>query len=409
MEENFALENDMSINRYNSFNYYDIYDRMKNRTNIVYSMQSFLEEPNDKFNSDDPDNQPTEEGKENTEEENNANDDNEIEEEKEVPVWIRQELNTQFIIFLTIINTIFIIFLMANWLYFEFLKYEKEEDEEGEKKDEEIEDDNDDMNIGEGKNKEEESFSILGIFKKFYSSDIQILMWNLLLGVIAIISVDFHFLFSIQLFTLFFLIKSMYTLIYSVQIRYDQFCSIGFMIVLGSLLFSMIKYKWFTDSETCKTYSECFFDMLNSGVRGGSGMGFGIKKIDQPGYYSEFILEMLIFILVMLVLMNMITGIIVDSFQKLREKKNEENELKENTCYICSLHREKFEKRGIKFENHTEQEHNVINYFNYIYKVEKTDESDLNSLDYQVMQSIKNKRTDFFPINTCLSLSSNKK
>ena len=409
MEENFALENDFNINRYNSFNYYDIYDRMKNRTNIVYSMQSFLEEPNDKFNSDDPDNQQTEEGKENTEEENNANDDNEIEEEKEVPVWIRQELNTQFIIFLTIINTIFIIFLMANWLYFEFLKYEKEEDEEGEKKDEEIEDDNDDMNIGEGKNKEEESFSILGIFKKFYSSDIQILMWNLLLGVIAIISVDFHFLFSIQLFTLFFLIKSMYTLIYSVQIRYDQFCSIGFMIVLGSLLFSMIKYKWFTDSETCKTYSECFFDMLNSGVRGGSGMGFGIKKIDQPGYYSEFILEMLIFILVMLVLMNMITGIIVDSFQKLREKKNEENELKENTCYICSLHREKFEKRGIKFENHTEQEHNVINYFNYIYKVEKTDESDLNSLDYQVMQSIKNKRTDFFPINTCLSLSSNKK
>ena len=52
MEENFALENDFSINKYNSFNYYDIYDRMKNRTNIVYSMQSFLEEPNDKFNNE---------------------------------------------------------------------------------------------------------------------------------------------------------------------------------------------------------------------------------------------------------------------------------------------------------------------------------------------------------------------
>ena len=233
-------------------------------------------------------------------------------------------------------------------------------------------------------------------------------MWNLLLGVIAIISVDFHFLYSIQLFTLFFLIKSMFTLIYSVQIRYDQFCSIGFMILLTSLLFSMIKYKWFTGTDQCRTYSECFFDMLNSGIRGGSGMGFGIKKIGQKGFYIEFILEMLIFILVMLVLMNMITGIIVDSFQKLREKKNEESELKENTCYICSLHREKFEKRGIKFENHTEVEHNVINYFNYIFKVKTTDESDLNSLDYQVMQSVKNRRTDFFPVNTCLSLSSNK-
>ena len=64
---------------------------------------------------------------------------------------------------------------MANWLYFEVLKYEKEEDEEGEQKDEENEDDNDDINIRE-KNKEEEAFSILGIFKKFYSSDVQILM-----------------------------------------------------------------------------------------------------------------------------------------------------------------------------------------------------------------------------------------
>ena len=82
------------------------------------------------------------------------------------------------------------------------------------------------------------------------------------------------------------------------------------MIILGSLLFSMIKFKWLTGEDSCKSYSECFFDMLNSGVRGGSGMGFGIKKINQPGFYSEFILEMFIFILVMLVLMNMITGII---------------------------------------------------------------------------------------------------
>ena len=294
----------------------------------------------------------------------------------------------------------------SNWFYFEILKYEKEDDEEEEGNNGENGDD-DDVNIAEEKNKEE--FSILKTFQKFYNSDVQNLMWNLLLSVVAILSVDFHFLYSVQLFTLFFLIKSMYTLIYSVQIRYAQFCTIGFMFLLTSLFFSMINYRWFTDKETCKTYSECFFDMLNSGIRGGAGMGFGIRKIGQKGYYIEFLLEMIIFILVSLVLYNIITGIIVDSFQKLKDQESEENEMKENTCYICSLHREKFEKKGIKFENHTEQEHNVINYFNYIYKVEMTDESELNSLDYQVMQSIKNKRTDFFPINTCLSLSSNKK
>ena len=406
LEEKYSL-----LDENNYINYYDIYEKMKNRTNIIYSMQSFLEEPGGKTEKNSDNQTPEETTEVNKEEEDSTNageNDNEIEEEKEIPVWIRQELNTQIIVFLTIINIIFIFFLMSNWFYFEILKYEKEEDEEDKGNNDENGDGDDDVNAGEGNNKKE-SFSIINTFQKFYNSDVQNLMWNLLLSVVAILSVDFHFLYSVQLFTLFFLIKSMYTLIYSVQIRYAQFCTIGFMFLLTSLFFSMINYRWFTDKETCKTYSECFFDMLNSGIRGGAGMGFGIKKIGQPGYYIEFLLEMVIFILVSLVLFNIITGIIVDSFQKLKDQESEENEMKENTCYICSLHREKFEKKGIKFENHTEQEHNIINYFNYIYKVEETDESDLNSLDYQVMQSIKNNRTDFFPMKTCLSLSSNKK
>jgi hypothetical protein len=128
---------------------------------------------------------------------------------------------------------------MSNWFYFEILKYEKEEDEEDKGNNDENGDGDDDVNAGEGNNKKE-SFSIINTFQKFYNSDVQNLMWNLLLSVVAILSVDFHFLYSVQLFTLFFLIKSMYTLIYSVQIRYAQFCTIGFMFLLTSLFFSMI-------------------------------------------------------------------------------------------------------------------------------------------------------------------------
>ena len=402
----------------NKIDFINIYNNLRNRSNIIYSLRSFLEEPGEggEKSGEDIDNKKTEEEstKGENENENNNNDDdigdgNDIEEEKENPVWIRYELRTQFIIFLTLINTIFILFLIGNWFYFQILKYEKEDDEED--KSENGDDNNDsEVSIDVYNNKDKEHvFSLTEILKKFMSSDVQILVWNLLLGVVSIFSVDFHFLYSIQLFTIVFIIKSMKDIIYIVQMIYTQFCSIGFVILLSSLFFSMIKYKWFTEAEVCKTYSECFFDMMNSGIRGGGGMGFGIKKIEQKGFFIEFFLEMVNFILVSLVFMNMITGIIVDSFGSVREKKNEDNEIKENTCYICSLHREKFEKNGIKFENHKEQEHNVINYFNYIYKVEKTDDSELNSLDYQVMQSYKNKRTDFFPINTCLSLSSKNK
>ena len=83
------------------------------------------------------------------------------------------------------------------------------------------------------------------------------------------------------------------------------------IILIISLFFGMIKYKWFTAPDECFTYSECFFDMLNSGIRGGSGMGFGIKNLDQKGYLIEFILEWIIFLVVMLVLLNIINGVIV--------------------------------------------------------------------------------------------------
>ena len=402
--EEFATYDDYYYNYDYDYNYINAYNTL-NKSKIIYSMQGFLEEPNDK---------PKEEEKkeEKKEEKEEKKDEKEEEKDSDDPVWIRQELNTALIIFLTIINIIFILFLIGNWLYFERLKYEKEDEEEGETNNDDNKSQNEsrsmNINIPE-KSNDEQSFSILDTFKKLIFSDIQALIWNLLIGIIVIFSVDFHFLYSVQLFTMYFLIKTMYTFIYSVQIRYKQFLAAGFLILIVSLFFAMIKYKWFTGPDECVTYSECFLDMLNSGIRGGSGMGFGIKKLGQEGYLIELFLEWVLFFVVMLVLLNIISGVIVDTFQELREKSVEENETKLNICYICSLHRILFEKRGIDFEYHKDHEHNIMNYFNYIYKIEMTDESELNSLDYQVRQSIKNKRTDFFPINTCVSFSSNKK
>ena len=41
----------------------------------------------------------------------------------------------------------------------------------------------------------------------------------------------------------------------------------------------------------------------------------------------------------------------------------------------------------------------------YIFKVIKTDEQELNSLDYQVLLSYKQTKTDFFPVKTAMALT----
>ena len=86
LEENYSLDFGTNIEEGNYINYYDIYSRMKNRTNFIYSMQSFLEEPAEKVEQE-PDNQITETGDDQSKEEENPEDDNNtIEEENEIPV-----------------------------------------------------------------------------------------------------------------------------------------------------------------------------------------------------------------------------------------------------------------------------------------------------------------------------------
>jgi hypothetical protein len=251
------LEEEMPYEE-NYLNYLDTFN-IQNKTRVIYSMQNFLEETNDKW-KDDYDNQNTEADEKPEKEESKTEEKEENEEDN--PVWIRHELNTQLIIFLTIINIIFIIFLIGNWFYFEHLKFEKEEDDENEANNDDSKSQNESrsLNINASeKSNEQQSFSIWDTFKKLIFSDIQALLWNLILGLICIFSVDYHYLYSVQLFTMYFLIKTMYTFIYSVQIRYKQFLAAGFLILIASLFFAMIKYKWFTGPDECVTYSECFW------------------------------------------------------------------------------------------------------------------------------------------------------
>ncbi len=179
-------------------------------------------------------------------------------------------------------------------------------------------------------------------------------------------------------------------------------------MMIFSMFFAMVKFYWFTnkDSEECVTYGQCFLSIVTDGIRGGGCMGFPTKKITDEQYFSEFIFEWFFYFSIILILLNVINSIIVDTFQALREEANAQYETKMNICFICSLNRNVFDRKGIDFDYHKEHEHNILNYFHYLYKIIKSDEQELNSLDYQVLLSYRQTRTDFFPVNNAISINS---
>lgn len=134
-------------------------------------------------------------------------------------------------------------------------------------------------------------------------------------------------------------------------------------------------------------------------------MGFGIKSKNDAGYWDDFIIEWLFYFFIMLVMLNIINGIVVDTFQDLREKNSEQQEIRNNSCFICSLHRSEFESKGIDYEEHIANEHSIENYFQYIFKINNTENKDeFSSCEYDIYQKIRRNVTDFFPVMRSITL-----
>lgn len=149
--------------------------------------------------------------------------------------------------------------------------------------------------------------------------------------------------------------------------------------------------------------------MINNGLRSQTIGDFSnFKSIKDKYYLVHFIFQWIFFFVVILLLLNIVNGIIVDTFQELREENNKNLDDKENVCYICNLNRSVFEIAGINFQKHRNEEHFLNNYIYYLLKLNLSNEYNLNSLESYVLNAIKENRMDFFPIETSISMINSK-
>jgi hypothetical protein len=94
----------------------------------------------------------------------------------------------------------------------------------------------------------------------------------------------------------------------------------------------------------CQTMLHCFLSTFNYGVRGGGGIGDFLPTQtavypNTTGFYFRAIFDLTFFIIVITILLNIIFGIIIDTFSQLREDKGLIAHDKSNFCFICDIHR----------------------------------------------------------------------
>jgi hypothetical protein len=81
----------------------------------------------------------------------------------------------------------------------------------------------------------------------------------------------------------------------------------------------------------------CIVTTLNQGLRNGGGIGDVLRSPSnrEPLFPFRVIYDMLFFFIVIIIVLNLIFGVIIDTFANLRSEKQQKEEVIKNSCFIC--------------------------------------------------------------------------
>ena len=125
---------------------------------------------------------------------------------------------------------------------------------------------------------------------------------------------------------------------------------LGTTLLLGlfvTYIYAYIYFTYFLDELSTtndKPVPETLFTFVlmswSMGLRAGGGFGDWFEHSLSP----RWILDLSYFLIVNVILLNIIFGIIIDTFSDLRSKKEEKNEDIIGRCFSCGILKEKFDR-----------------------------------------------------------------
>uniref|UniRef100_A0A8B9PU69 Inositol 1,4,5-trisphosphate receptor n=1 Tax=Apteryx owenii TaxID=8824 RepID=A0A8B9PU69_APTOW len=178
---------------------------------------------------------------------------------------------------------------------------------------------------------------------------------------------------------------------------------------VSSLLLSVGEEEEDGIERTCDTLLMCIVTVLNQGLRNGGGVGDVLRKPskDEPLFAARVVYDLLFYFIVIIIVLNLIFGVIIDTFADLRSEKQKKEEILKTTCFICGLERDKFDNKTVSFEEHIKSEHNMWHYLYFIVLVKVKDPTEYTGPESYVAQMIVEKNLDWFPRMRAMSLVSN--
>ncbi|KAJ1428063.1 hypothetical protein B484DRAFT_450044, partial [Ochromonadaceae sp. CCMP2298] len=171
------------------------------------------------------------------------------------------------------------------------------------------------------------------------------------------------------------------------------------LAIFVTYIFAYFIFKYFRDqlggiygdgiypgSGDCKNLWGCFKFVLCYGIRQGGGVG----DVMELSIGSRWLIDSAYFLVVIVMMLNIIFGIIIDTFSSLRANKNRRAQDTRGVCFICGISKQVFDRASDEpdgFKTHVKLDHNMWNYLYFIFMLWEQDKDDDDGLEQYVRRA----------------------
>eukprot|EP00656_Telonema_subtile_P003821 TRINITY_DN11731_c0_g1_i2.p1 TRINITY_DN11731_c0_g1~~TRINITY_DN11731_c0_g1_i2.p1 ORF type:complete len:425 (-),score=119.83 TRINITY_DN11731_c0_g1_i2:42-1316(-) len=176
-------------------------------------------------------------------------------------------------------------------------------------------------------------------------------------------------------------------------------------------MFSLVAFKFFSTDYNggCETLVQCYRVTFDQGFKNDGGIGGYLTDLSLDSgsthILGRFIFDHLFNILLMILLLNILFGIIIDTFALLRDENEQRKRDMLHSCTICSISKSTFDRQTpLGHTYHIKGEHNMWHYCCLFWHLKSKTDTEYTGIESYLAESTGMGDLRCFPVHRAMSL-----
>ena len=181
------------------------------------------------------------------------------------------------------------------------------------------------------------------------------------------------------------------------------------LYIIMEYLFAVIGYALFPEqfpNFSCDSLVHCFLFALDATFKNNGGVGAGIAKIytvnqDSENVtisYGRAIYDFLFGFIIVIIIIQLLSGLIIDKFRSLRNDTEAKEADLRNLCIVCSEKSEVIERNSqMTFAEHNISVHNIWFYHMFIGYLTNKPKEDYSGVESYIQKNFKSRQVGWLP------------